>query len=175
MTGILASIQNLFASILNTFIGIFNTALSGVEGVFALVGTLIANIADLAKGFVELILGTWNADSCCLNHSLDLPVSWIAFSVLRPSCARLRGVIVEERGQTDESSLQTRSPSCSIDRALFTTCSPICMIRESFTDFIVSRYIGNVVIIGVVIAALVGFSAYQQRRGKDTAMSKKLS
>ncbi|MCJ1440867.1 MAG: hypothetical protein MMC23_001353 [Stictis urceolatum] len=57
MTGILSSIENLVSSIFSTIQGLLNAILSSFQGVFAVFGTIVANIADLARGLVELVLG----------------------------------------------------------------------------------------------------------------------
>jgi hypothetical protein len=56
MTGILSSIGDLFSSILHVIQSILETIFSGVEGVFALFGTAVKDVAGLARGLVDLIL-----------------------------------------------------------------------------------------------------------------------
>ncbi|MCJ1325036.1 hypothetical protein MMC10_001698 [Thelotrema lepadinum] len=54
-----------------------------------------------------------------------------------------------------------------------TAVEDVAALAKSLVDLV----LGNIVIIGVLIAALVGFSAYQQRQGKavnGSTMSKKL-
>ena len=60
---------------MDTITALFRTALSSVEGVFALVGTLIANIGELAKGFVNLILGMWTVAAAVICPLICLPGS----------------------------------------------------------------------------------------------------
>ena len=60
MTGITQSISDLLGAILNTIKSLFDTLLSGLEGILAIFGTAVEDVAALGKGIVDLILG-----ECC--------------------------------------------------------------------------------------------------------------
>jgi membrane protein DedA with SNARE-associated domain len=61
MTGILASVENLVSSILGVFTSLFGALFSGIQGVVAMVVTLVGNVGSLVGDTVSFLLGTYLA------------------------------------------------------------------------------------------------------------------
>ena len=106
MTGILDSISNLLASIFDVFASLFNTLLSSVQGAFAVARTLVANVADLAKGLFGLILGA-SISLSPFQLSCLLPEGWQGDAVSRVR----RGIYPDRRATLLRSCLYCRRQS----------------------------------------------------------------
>ncbi len=160
MSSITHAISNLFASILNIITGIFSALFSSVQSVLAVGMSLLANVGHLARGLVDLVLSMLLPFSCAL-----VPVP--PLSLLAPTAHSRAHHLLEgntsEVWKSDEGGVVVQ---CATEKAL----------REAEGIFLLMRVlvrVGNIVFIGVAVALLVGYSAYQQRQGGST-MSKKM-
>lgn len=153
MSSIVSSVSDLISSIFEVFRSIFATIISALDSVLAVFTNLVRSVFDLMSGLVGFVLGEFPLLCMCTYalHSFQ--------SSLSPPIG-IHYIIHPHKKVIEEVSWGMKKVSQESKK----NCMLMCLMDPT----------GNIVIIGVIIAAYVGYTAYKQKN-QGGGISKKRS